>query len=96
MEPTDVFALYYRRYFDGGGDGRIWLGMSGNGDGLVGGEIRVPMGKDWELENRFNYLIPKQGNGRAGTQESWVLPSIWFSTSATPPDASAITPTAPC
>src|SRR5208337_3041427 len=36
MEPTDVFSLYYRRYFDGGGDGRIWLGMSGNGDGLVG------------------------------------------------------------
>jgi hypothetical protein len=72
MEPTDVFALYYRRYFDGGGDGRIWLGMSGNGDGLIGGEIRVPMGKNWELENRFNYLIPKQGNGTASvSQESW-------------------------
>jgi len=72
LEPTDVFALYYRRYFDGGGDGRIWLGWSGRGDGVVGGEIRVPMGKNWELENRFNYLIPKQGNGTAAaTQESW-------------------------
>ncbi len=72
MESTDVFALYYRRYFDGGGDGRIWLGFSGRGDGLLGGEIRVPMGKSWELENRFNYLIPKQGSGTAGElQESW-------------------------
>jgi hypothetical protein len=72
MERTDVFAFYYRRYFDGGGDGRIWLGFSGRGDGLVGGEIRVPMGKCWELENRFNYLIPKQGSGAgAETQESW-------------------------
>ena len=72
MEPTDVFALYYRRYFDGGGDGRIWLGLSGRGDGLLGGEIRVPMGKSWELENRFNYLIPKQGSGTgAEIQESW-------------------------
>ncbi len=72
METTDVFAVYYRRYFDGGGDGRIWLGVSGRGDGLVGGEIRVPMGKNWELENRFNYLIPKQGSGTgAETQESW-------------------------
>ncbi len=72
METTDVFAFYYRRYFDGGGDGRIWLGFSGRGDGLVGGEIRVPMGKNWELENRFNYLIPKQGSGTsAEIQESW-------------------------
>ncbi len=72
MEPTDIFAFYYRRYFDGGGDGRIWLGFSGRGDGLVGGEIRVPMGKCWELENRFNYLIPKQGTGTGGEiQESW-------------------------
>ena len=72
MESTDVFAFYYRRYFDGGGDGRIWLGFSGRGDGLVGGEIRVPMGKSWELENRFNYLIPKQGSGTgAEAQESW-------------------------
>ncbi len=72
MESTDVFAGYYRRYFDGGGDGRIWLGVSGHGDGIVGGEIRVPMGKNWELENRFNYLIPKQGSGTgAETQESW-------------------------
>ena len=72
MEPTDVFAFYYRRYFDGGGDGRIWLGLSGRGDGILGGEIRVPMGKNWELENRFNYLIPKQGSGTAAEiQESW-------------------------
>ena len=72
MEPTDIFAFYYRRYFDGGGDGRMWVGFSGRGDGLVGGEIRVPMGKNWELENRFNYLIPKQGSGSGGEiQESW-------------------------
>ncbi len=72
MEPTDIFALYYRRYFSGGGDGRLWLGLSGRGDGIVGGEIRVPMGTNWELENRFNYLIPKRGIGVNGTtQESW-------------------------
>ncbi len=74
MEPTDIFAFYYRRYFDGGGDGRVWVGFSGRGDGLVGGEIRVPMGKNWELENRFNYLIPKQGSGSGGEiQESWAV-----------------------
>ena len=74
LEPTDVFAFYYRRYFDGGGDGRIWLGWSGDGDGVVGGEIRVPMGKSWELQNRFDYLIPKQGNGSGAiNNESWAV-----------------------
>lgn len=74
LEPTDVFAFYYRRYFDGGGDGRIWLGWSGDGDGVLGGEIRVPMGKSWELQNRFNYLIPRQGNGAGATNnESWAV-----------------------
>ena len=81
LEPTDVFAFYYRRYFEGGGDGRIWLGCSGRGDGILGGEIRVPMGKSWELENRFNYLIPKQGGGTTATsQESWgvTIDLVWY------------------
>jgi hypothetical protein len=72
MESTDVFAAYYRRYFSGGGEGRIWAGFSGRGDGILGGEVRVPMGTSWELANRFNYLIPKQGDGSGGQYtESW-------------------------
>ena len=81
MEPTDIFAFYYRRYFSGGGDGRIWAGWSGRGDGLLGGEIRVPMGTSWALENRANYLIPKQGRGADGAiQESWgvTLQLVWY------------------
>jgi hypothetical protein len=81
LESTDVFAFYYRRYFSGGGDGRIWLGWSGNGDGVLGGEIRVPMGTSWELQNRFNYLIPKQGNGSdAVNNESWgvTIDLVWY------------------
>ena len=81
MEPTDIFAFYYRRYFSGGGDGRIWAGWSGRGDGLLGGEIRVPMGTNWALENRVNYLIPKQGRGADGAiQESWgvTLQLVWY------------------
>ena len=72
MEPTDIFAFYYGRNFTGGGDGRAWLGFSGNGDGIAGAELRVPLGTSWALENRINYLIPKQGRGAGGSvQESW-------------------------
>jgi hypothetical protein len=47
----------------------------------VGGEIRVPMGKSWELQNRFNYLIPNQGNGSgAESRESWgvTIDLVWY------------------
>jgi hypothetical protein len=80
QEPTDIFAFYYRRYFEGGGDGRVWIGWSGNGDGVVGAEVRVPMGKDWALENRFNYLVPKHGGNEGEIRESWAvtIQLVWY------------------
>jgi hypothetical protein len=80
QEPTDIFAFYYRRYFEGGGDGRVWIGWSGNGDGVVGAEVRVPMGKDWALENRLNYLVPKHGGAEGEIRESWAvtIQLVWY------------------
>ncbi len=74
LDPTDMFAVYYRRYFEGGGDGRFWAGFTGRGDGLLGADLRVPLGKNWAVENRVNYLIPKEGRNEGGQkQESWGL-----------------------
>ncbi|OHB68349.1 MAG: hypothetical protein A2V70_06760 [Planctomycetes bacterium RBG_13_63_9] len=80
LEPTDMFAFYYRRYFVEGGDGRLWGGFTGRGDGLIGGDIRVPIGKSWAIENRINYLIPKQGHGAGQAEESWGLSLnlVWY------------------
>jgi len=79
--PTDVFAVFYRRHFSGGGQGRIWAGASGNGDGLLGGDILVPLGTSWSLENNFTYLSPKEGQGADGqSQESWSvnIRLVWY------------------
>ncbi len=75
LQPTDLFAFYYRRYFTDGGQGRLWTGFSGSGDALIGGEIRLPISESWGLESRINYLIPKQASGAGGGQgeESWGL-----------------------
>jgi hypothetical protein len=74
LDPTDVFALFYRRQFEGGGSGRFWLGASGHGDGVLGAEVLVPLGNHWAIENRFTYLIPKQGTGTEGQlTENWAL-----------------------
>lgn len=81
LDPTDLFAFYYRRHFQRGGDGRIWAGFSGHGDGLFGADIRVPIGHGWALENSINYLAPKSGHTDEGSQrESWAvnIQLVWY------------------
>ncbi len=81
LEPTDQFAFFYRRYFSNGGDGRIWAGLSADGDSVLGAEAQVPLGHGWALENRINYLLPRQGRGAVGMiEESWNLSVriVWY------------------
>ena len=81
LDPTDVFALFYRRQFEGGGSGRFLAGATGHGDGIVGAEVLVPLGNRWAIENRFTYLIPKQGRGTEGQlTENWALniSLVWY------------------
>jgi hypothetical protein len=82
LNPTDQFVVYFRRHFQNGGDGRIWGGLTGMGDGLFGADFWVPLGGSWALQNTFNYLIPKQGRGESGGQvnESWslALNLVWY------------------
>ncbi|MGW8257423.1 MAG: DUF6666 family protein [Thermoguttaceae bacterium] len=92
LDPTDQFVVYFRRYFCNGGDGRIFGGLTGNGDGLFGGDVWVPLGGSWAIQNSFNYLIPKQGRGSSlvvnGTdhlegaqiRESWnvAINLVWY------------------
>ncbi len=81
LDPTDLFAFYYRRHFQRGGDGRVWAGFSGRGDGVFGADIRVPIGYGWALENSLNYLAPKHAQDELGQQsESWAvnIQFVWY------------------
>ncbi len=81
FDPTDMYAFYFRRYFDSGGDGRFWGGFTGRGDGLLGADLRLPLGRSCALENRLNYLLPRQDTGADGQlQESWGLSIrvVWY------------------
>lgn len=81
MGPTDTYSLFFRRHFSGGGQGRLWAGFSGNGDGVLGGDCTVPLGTSWALENNFTYLIPKAGDGADGQQdETWSvsIQLVWY------------------
>ena len=63
LDPTDQFVLYIRRYFENGGDGRLFAGITGRSDGLFGADVWIPLGGSWALQNDFTYLIPQQGRG---------------------------------
>jgi hypothetical protein len=81
LNPTDQFVVYFRRYFQNGGNGRIWAGMTGYSDGLFGADTWVPLGGSWAIQNSFNYLIPKTGSGNGGQiNESWSLAInlVWY------------------
>jgi hypothetical protein len=65
LNPTDQFVCYLRRYFENGGDGRLFGGVTGKGDALVGGDVWIPLSGSWALQNSFTYLIPKDGRGTA-------------------------------
>lgn len=83
-EPTDQFLFYVRRYLPEGGEGRFWVGFSSAGDGLLGGELNVPLGRCWAIENRLGYLIARQGpndpNHPGQAEESWGLSMhlVWY------------------
>jgi hypothetical protein len=81
VEPVDVYAIFYRRHFSGGGQGRVWVGLSNDSDTLFGTEFTLPLGTCWALENNFTYLLPKEGRGVEGQQaESWsvMLQLVWY------------------
>ena len=81
VEPIDVYALFYRRHFSGGGQGRVWVGLTNESDTIFGGEITVPLGTSWALENNFTYMLPKEGRGTGAQQnESWsvMMQLVWY------------------
>jgi hypothetical protein len=81
LQPNDIFAGFYRRQFSGGGQGRLWGGATGAGEGIFGAELTVPLGSSWALENSFTFLIPKHGEARGGQQEeAWSISIqlVWY------------------
>ncbi len=81
LQPNDIFAVFYRRHFSGGGQGRLWAGATGAGQGIIGGEATVPLGTSWALENNFVYVIPKTSAANGGqAEEHWSVSInlVWY------------------
>jgi hypothetical protein len=70
----DIYALFFRtRLFgSGAGEARLMAGLTGESDGIIGGQTRLPLMNGWAVESEFTYLIPDEPTGRGGNEmESW-------------------------
>lgn len=83
---TDLYAFFYRHRFAGdlGASARFFAGFSGDSDGLIGGDLRIPLSCDWALETGFAYLIPEEATtgavGGGHEHESWnvAMTLVWY------------------
>jgi hypothetical protein len=55
-QVDDLFAFFWRRQLDCGGEGRLFGGFTSEGEGLFGGDIRLPMNCQWAFETNFLYV----------------------------------------
>jgi hypothetical protein len=83
FEPLDLYAFFYRRRFEsiGGGYGRMFAGFTGQSDGLIGADIKVPLTENWALQSGFTYVIPDESNKQiAYLEEAWNvgISVIWY------------------
>ncbi len=59
FQATNQYNAFVRRNFASGANGRLWGGVTGSGDGIVGGDATLYLSERWALQSAFNYLIPK-------------------------------------
>lgn len=81
LSVLDRYAMFYRWHFCRGGEGRFWAGVSGYGDGLIGGDVLLPLDRSLALEANFAYLAPNSGKGLDGQMdEHWSLSIglVWY------------------
>jgi hypothetical protein len=72
VEVNDLFAFYYRRQFACGGEGRLFGGFTNHHQGLVGGDVRLPINDCWSLAADFLYVVPSDDDELPGfTEETW-------------------------
>ena len=79
FEVNDLYAFYYRRQFQCGGEGRLFVGGTNNDQGLVGGDVRVPLNPCWSLQADFLYVVPADDSDFGFAEETWnvALGVVW-------------------
>ena len=82
-ETLDYYAFFYevQSNHHRRGQWRVWVGLSGESDGIIGSDFKLPMAGTWSLEPEFTYVIPDEATGSgARAEESWnvAVNLVWY------------------
>ena len=81
LRATNLYTLFYRKYFGGGGNGRVFGGLTEDGSGIVGADLQIPLGRSWALQNEVGVLFPNNSPANGGNlQQSWSvgMQLVWY------------------
>jgi hypothetical protein len=71
FEPIDMYAFFYRGRLASCGEWRAFGGFTGDSQGLVGSDFRVPLSDRIALESGFIFLAPRGGRDDQFLKEAW-------------------------
>ncbi len=79
----DTFAFFYKVQSNRHrrGQWRVFAGFTGESDGFVGSDFKIPLAGTWSLEPEFTYVVPDEPTGRGGIDnEAWnvALNLVWY------------------
>jgi len=74
VEVNDLFAIFYRRQFECGGNGRVFGGFTGSDQGFVGCDLLLPINPCLSLRSSFTYIVP---NNRHTSESSNFVEETW-------------------
>ena len=80
FQTVDMYNAFYRYNWRNGTQGRIWAGGTGNKQGIIGADFRIPLANRWDLWGWTNYLIPGHAGVVGSTQQAWnlTLNVVWY------------------
>jgi len=73
IESENQYLFFLRRRFDNCGEGRLWGGVSGDSDGIVGGDFRMALNSSLALVGDFNYLFAEGDSSVAQQEDSYSI-----------------------
>ena len=80
LQAMDQFNFFYRQYFRNGGEGRLWVGFTGQNDFIFGGDLWIPLGTHWAVQNNFSFMIPNEAAAAGQQEETWglTIQLVWY------------------
>ena len=82
-EALNIYALFFRHYFCGGGEFRFWGGTTELHDAIFGTDVRVPLAESLAIEHSILFMSPSRSgdnNAEAQQREAWsiMVNIVWY------------------